>query len=73
VLARLERADEPRLPSVSPPPLADGPRVNDALRATPAKTPRFLDTADRPEPHMTLEVRDRQHNWLRDVQFVRGA
>jgi hypothetical protein len=73
VLARLELADEPRLLSIIATPLADVARVNDMLRATPASAPRFVDTDDRRELHMTVEVRDRRDNWLGDVQFVWGA
>jgi hypothetical protein len=43
------------------------------LRAIPASAPRFLDTGERRELHMTIEVRDGQDNWLGDVQFVWGA
>jgi hypothetical protein len=57
VLAWLELADEPRLQSRS---LSDVARVNDVRRAIPARTPRFLDTDDRRELHMTVEVRDRK-------------
>ena len=70
VLARLELAGEPRLLSVTATPLADVARVEDMLRAIPAGTPRFLDTDDRRELHMTVEVRDGQDNWLGDVQFA---
>ena len=70
VLARLELADEPRLLSLTATPLADVARVKDILRAIPASTPRFLDTDERRELHMTVEVRDGQDNWLGDVQFV---
>jgi hypothetical protein len=73
VLARLELADEPRLLSVTVTPLADVARVKDMLRAIPASAPRFLDTGERRELHMTIEVRDGQDNWLGDVQFVWGA
>jgi hypothetical protein len=73
VLARLELADEPRLLSVTATPLADVARVEDMLRAIPASAPRFLDTDDRRELHMTVEVRDGRDNWLGDVQFVWSA
>ena len=73
VLARLELADEPRLLSVTATPLADIAGVEDMLRAIPASTPRFLDTDDRRELHITVEVRDGQDNWLGDVQFVWSA
>ena len=66
-------ADEPHLPSISATALADVARVNDAVQAIPAKTPRFPDTADRRELHTTVEVRDRQGHRLGDMQFVRGA
>jgi len=70
VLARLELADEPRLLSVTGTLLADVASVDDMLRALPASTPWFVDTDDRRELHMTVEVRDGQDNWLGDVQFV---
>jgi hypothetical protein len=73
VLARLELADEPRLLSVTATPLADVARVTDMLRAIPASATRFLDTGERRELHMTIEVRDGQDNWLGDVQFAWGA
>jgi hypothetical protein len=73
VVARLELADEPRLLSVTATPLADVARVKDVLRAIPASTPRFLDTGDRRELHVTVEVRDGEDNWLGDVQFVWGV
>ena len=73
VLAWLELADEPRLLSVTATPLADVARVKDMLRAIPAGAPRFLDTGERRELHMTIEVRDGQDNWLGDVQFAWGA
>jgi len=73
VLARLELADEPRLLSVTATPLADVAGVEDMLRAIPASTPRFLDTDDRRELHITVEVRDGQDNWPGDVQFVWSA
>ena len=73
VLARLELADEPRLLSVTAMPLADVAGVKDMLRALPASTPRFVDTDDRRELHMTVEVRDGEGNWLGDVQFVWSA
>ena len=69
VLARLE----PRLLSVTATPLADIAGVEDMLRAIPASTPRFLDTDDRRELHITVEVRDGQDNWLGVVQFVWSA
>ena len=72
LLARLELADEPRLLSVTATPLADVARVN-MLRAIPASAPPFLDTGERRELHMTIEVRDGQDNWLGDVQFAWGA
>jgi hypothetical protein len=72
VLARLELADEPRLLSVTAIPLADV-ASKDLLRALPASTPRFVDTDDRRELHMTVEVRDGEENWLGDVQFVWDA
>jgi hypothetical protein len=40
------------------------------LRAIPASAPRIVDTDDRRELHMTVEVRDGADNWLGDVQFV---
>jgi hypothetical protein len=70
VLARLELADEPRLLSVTAMPLADVASVRDLLRALPAGTPRYVDTDDRRELHVTVEVRDGEGNWLGDVQFV---
>ena len=70
VLARLELADDPRLLSVTAIPLADVASIKDLLRALPAGTPRFVDTDDRRELHMTVEVRDGEDNWLGDVQFV---
>jgi hypothetical protein len=70
VLARLELVDEPRLLSVTAMPLADVASVRDLLRALPASTPRYVDTDDRRELHMTVEVRDGEGNWLGDVQFV---
>ena len=70
VLARLELADEPRLLSVTAMPLADVASVKDMLRALPASTPRFVDTDDRRELHVTVEVRDGEDNWLGDVHFV---
>jgi hypothetical protein len=70
VLARLELAGEPRLLSVTAIPLADVASVKDLLRALPASTPRFVDTDDRRELHMTVEVRDGDDNWLGDVRFV---
>jgi len=70
VLARVELADEPRLLSVTAVPLADVASVKDMLRALPASTPRLVDTDDRRELHMTVEVRDGVDNWLGDVQFV---
>jgi hypothetical protein len=70
VLARLELADEPRLLSVTAMPLADVASVRDLLRALPADTTRYIDTDDRRELHMTVEVRDGEDNWLGDVQFV---
>jgi hypothetical protein len=73
VLARLELADEPLLLSVTATPLADVASVKDVLRAIPASTPRFLDTGERRELHMTIEIRDGQDNWLGDVQFAWGA
>src|SRR6516225_5077466 len=73
VLARLELADEPRLLSITATPLADVAGVKDMLRAIPASTPRFLDTEDRRELHVTVEVRDGEDNWLGDVLFVWGA
>jgi hypothetical protein len=74
VLARLELApDEPRLLSITATPLADVARVKDMLRAIPAGAPRFLDTGERRELHMTIEVRDGQDNWLGDVRFAWGA
>ena len=73
VLARLELADEPRLLSVTATPLADVAGVKHMLRAIPASTPRFLDTDDRRELQMTVEVRDGEDNWLGDVQFVWSA
>jgi len=73
MLARLELADEPRLLSVTAMPLADVASVKDLLRALPASTPRYVDTDDRRELHMTIEVRDGGDNWLGDVQFVWGA
>jgi hypothetical protein len=73
VLARLELADEPRLLSILATPLADVARVKDMLRAIPSNTPRLVDTDDRRELHMTIEVRDGQDNWLGDVRFVWGA
>jgi hypothetical protein len=73
VLARLELADEPRLLSVTATPLADVARVKDMFRAMQASAPRFLDTGERRELHMTIEVRDGQDNWLGDVQFAWGA
>jgi hypothetical protein len=73
VLARLELADEPRLLSVTATPLADVARVKDMFRAMPTSAPRFLDTGERRELHMTIEVRDGQDNWLGDVQFAWGA
>jgi hypothetical protein len=73
VLARLELADEPRLLSVTATPLADVARVKDILRAIPASAPQFLETGERRELHMTVEVRDGQDNWLGDVQFAWGA
>lgn len=73
VLARLELADEARLLSVTATPLADVASVNDTLRAIPASPPRFLDTDERRELHMTVEVRDGEGHWLGDVQFVWSA
>lgn len=73
VLARLELADEPRLLSVTATPLVDVASVRAMLRALPASTPRFVDTDDRRELHMTVEVRDAEDNWLGDVQFVWSA
>jgi hypothetical protein len=73
VLARLELAEEPHLLSVTATPLADVGNVKDMLRATPASTPRFLDTDDRRELHTTVEVRDGEDNWLGDVRFVWSA
>ena len=70
VLARLELADEPRLLSLTATPLADAARVKDMLRAIPTGPPRFLETDERRELHMTVEVRDSEDNWLGDVQFV---
>ncbi|MFI4992549.1 MAG: hypothetical protein ACHQCH_02895 [Solirubrobacterales bacterium] len=70
VLAQLDLAAPPRLLSVTATPLADVASVNDMLRAIPASTPRFVDTDDRRELHMTVEVRDGQDNWLGDVQFI---
>ena len=70
VLARLELADEPRLLSIIATPLADVAGVKDVLRAIPASAPRFVDTGDRRELQMTVEVRDGEDNWLGDVQFV---
>jgi hypothetical protein len=70
MLARLELADEPRLLSVTAMPLADVASVKGLLRALPASTPRYVDTDDRRELHMTIEVRDGADNWLGDVQFV---
>ena len=70
VLARLELAVEPRLLSVTAMPLADVASVKGMLRARPASTPRFVDTDDRRELHVTVEVRDGEDNWLGDVQFV---
>jgi hypothetical protein len=73
VLARLELADEPRLLSIIATPLADVAQVKDMLRAIPASAPRFVDTDDRRELHVTVEVRDGEDNWLGDVQFVWSA
>ena len=73
VLARVELADEPRLLSVTAVPLADVAGVKDMLRALPASVPRLVDTDDRRELHMTVEVRDGEDNWLGDVQFVWSA
>jgi hypothetical protein len=70
VLARLELAHEPRLLSIIATPLADVARVKDMLRAIPASAPRIVETDDRRELHMTVEVRDGEDNWLGDVQFV---
>jgi hypothetical protein len=70
MLARLELADEPRLLSVTAMPLADVDSVKDLLRALPASSPRYLDTDDRRELHMTIEIRDGGDNWLGDVQFI---
>jgi hypothetical protein len=70
VLARLELAREPRLLSIITTPLADVARVKDMLRAIPGSAPRIVDTDDRRELHMTVEVRDGEDNWLGDVQFV---
>jgi hypothetical protein len=70
VLARLELADEPRLLSVTAVPFADVASVKGILRALPAGTPRFANTDDRRELHMTVEVRDGEDAWLGDVQFV---
>jgi hypothetical protein len=70
VLARVELADEPRLLSVTAMPLADVASVKDMLRALPASIPRFVDTDDRRELRMTVEVRDGDDNWLGDVEFV---
>ena len=73
MLARLELADEPRLLSILATPLADVAGVKDMLRAIPSSTPRFVDTDDRRELHMTIEIRDGQDNWLGDVRFVWGV
>jgi len=73
VLARLELTGEPRLVSLTATPLADVARVKDMLRAIPADPPQFLDTDERRELHMTVEVRDGEDNWLGDVQFVWSA
>ena len=73
MLARLELADEPRLLSLTATPLAEIAGVKDMLRAIPADPPRLLDTDERRELHMTIEVRDGQDNWLGDVQFVWSA
>jgi hypothetical protein len=70
VLARVELADEPRLLSVTALPLADVASVKGMLRALPASTPRFVDTDDRRELRVTVEVRDGDDNWLGDVEFV---
>jgi hypothetical protein len=70
MLARLELADEPRLLSVTAMPLADVASVKDILRGLLASAPRYIDTDDRRELHMTIEVRDGGDNWLGDVQFV---
>jgi hypothetical protein len=70
VLARLELAGEPRLLSVTAIPLADVASVKGILKALPAGTPRFENTDDRHELHVTVEVRDGEDNWLGDVQFV---
>jgi len=70
VLARLELAGEPRLLSIIATPIVDVARVKNMLRALPASAPRFVDTDDRRELHMTVEVRDGQDTWLGDVQFV---
>jgi hypothetical protein len=73
VLAQLDLAAAPRLLSVTATPLADVASVKDMLRALPASAPRFVDTDDRRELHMTVEVRDGEGNWLGDVQFVWSA
>jgi hypothetical protein len=70
MLARFELADEPRLLSVTAMPLADVASVQGLLQALPAGTPRYVDTDDRRELHMTIEVRDGGDNWLGDVEFV---
>ena len=70
VLARLELADEPHLLSIIATPLADVACVKDVLQAIPASASRFVDTDDRRELHITVEVRDGEDNWLGDVQFV---
>jgi hypothetical protein len=73
VLAQLDLAAAPRLLSVTATPLADVASVDDMLRALPASAPRFVDTDDRRELHMTVEVRDGEGAWLGDVQFVWSA
>jgi hypothetical protein len=73
VLAQLDLAAAPRLLSVTATPITDVASVKDMLRALPASAPRFVDTDDRRELHMTVEVRDGEDNWLGDVQFVWSA
>jgi len=51
-------------------PLEDVASVKGMLRALPASTPRVVNTDDRRELHVAVEVRDGEDNWLGDVEFV---